>query len=203
MGGDGRAGGEGWAAWRNPPHVPLLNRCPLPPAALWPTPPPPPPLAGGVCGTCVSKLRSGRVDLGWLADLDEGSVLSQAQIQVSQLEEGVVAGVRMQCAGGVAGRRHAAEASSVCQCTVPGSPHVPFVHRAAVLMLMPPPAAATSLPHPPLLPLPLQAGYILPCSAKPLSDCVVEVRCACMPLPGRVHYLLARMDCLPACPIAE
>jgi hypothetical protein len=64
-----------------------------------------------------------------------------------------------------------------------------------------PPAHPT---HPPtLLLLPLQAGYILPCSAKPLSDCVVEVRCACMPLPGRVHYLLARMDCLPACPIAE
>lgn len=55
---------------------------------------------GGVCGTCVSKLRSGQVDMEWLAVLDEGSVLSKEQIE---------------------------------------------------------------------------AGYILPCSAKPLSDCVVEI----------------------------
>ncbi|EFN51174.1 hypothetical protein CHLNCDRAFT_15322, partial [Chlorella variabilis] len=34
---------------------------------------------GGVCGTCVSKLRSGQVDLEWLDVLDEGSVLSQEQ----------------------------------------------------------------------------------------------------------------------------
>ena len=62
--------------------------CPAPDPA--PAPPCLPPAhhlqppAGGVCGTCVSKLRSGRVDLGWLADLDEGSVLSQAQIRVSE-----------------------------------------------------------------------------------------------------------------------
>lgn len=54
---------------------------------------------GGVCGTCVSKLRSGEVDMEWLAVLDDGNVLSKEQIA---------------------------------------------------------------------------AGYILPCSAKPLSDCVVE-----------------------------
>ncbi|PSC69244.1 ferredoxin [Micractinium conductrix] len=54
---------------------------------------------GGVCGTCVSKLRSGQVDMEWLSVLDDGNVLSQEQVA---------------------------------------------------------------------------AGYILPCSAKPLSDCVVE-----------------------------
>ncbi|KAL4439813.1 hypothetical protein ABPG75_002814 [Micractinium tetrahymenae] len=55
---------------------------------------------GGVCGTCVSKLKSGQVDQDWLTVLDDGNVLSQEQIA---------------------------------------------------------------------------AGYILPCSAKPLSDCVVEI----------------------------
>jgi ferredoxin len=39
---------------------------------------------GGVCGTCVSKLRSGRVDMEWLAVLDDGNVLSQEQIQVGR-----------------------------------------------------------------------------------------------------------------------
>jgi hypothetical protein len=37
-----------------------------------------------VCGTCVSKLRSGRVDMEWLAVLDDGNVLSQEQIQVGR-----------------------------------------------------------------------------------------------------------------------
>lgn len=63
----------------------------------------PSPHAGGVCGTCVSKLKSGEVDQDWLTVLDDGNVLSREQIE---------------------------------------------------------------------------AGYILPCSAKPLSDCVVEIRWA-------------------------
>lgn len=33
-----------------------------------------------MCGTCVAKLLSGKVDLGWLCDLDDGSVLTQEQM---------------------------------------------------------------------------------------------------------------------------
>lgn len=74
-----------------PPFTPLTRH---PPARLHAP-------AGGVCGTCVSKLVSGQVDLDWLTVLDDGNVLSKEQIE---------------------------------------------------------------------------AGYILPCSAKPLSDCVVEIK---------------------------
>jgi ferredoxin len=36
--------------------------------------------AGGVCGSCVSKLVSGDVDQSWLCELDDGNVLTREQM---------------------------------------------------------------------------------------------------------------------------
>ena len=35
-----------------------------------------------MCGTCVSKLVSGEVDIGWLEALDDGSPLTPEQVKV-------------------------------------------------------------------------------------------------------------------------
>eukprot|EP00887_Chlorella_sp_A99_P000491 scaffold17.g491.t1 len=35
---------------------------------------------GGVCGSCVAKLVSGKVDMGWACELDDGNVLTEEQM---------------------------------------------------------------------------------------------------------------------------
>lgn len=35
---------------------------------------------GGVCGSCVAKLVSGKVDMGWACELDDGNVLTEDQM---------------------------------------------------------------------------------------------------------------------------
>lgn len=115
--------------------------------------------AGGVCGTCVSKLVSGQVDNEWLDVLDDGNVLSKEQVGKNLYLGGWVGfgGTTDRALGGRTGVRHR------------------LLHTACACTPLPPAQPTDPLCNPPNC-AQVAAGYILPCSAKPLSDCVVEVK---------------------------